>query len=105
MSGAGDLDRRISIERKTLIDNGYEETEAWAPVATLWASYSAISDGERFSAGADRADITARFRVRYRADITTKDRVSYAGQSFDIVAVKEVGRRQFTEITGGLVDE
>lgn len=105
MSGAGDLDRRITIERPALVDDGYQETPDWAPVATLWASYHAISDGERFSGGAARSDITARFRVRYRADITTKDRVRYEGKPFNIVAVKEIGRRQWTEITGGLADE
>lgn len=105
MSGAGALDRRITIERPALVDDGYQEREDWAPVATLWASYSAVSDGERFSAGAVRSDITARFRVRYRPDISPKDRVRYGDEAFDIVAVKEIGRREWTEITGALVNE
>lgn len=105
MRGAGALDRRITIERAALVDDGYQEVEAWAPVATLWASHAAISDGERWAAGAARAVVNARFVIRHRADITTKDRVLYEGRAYNIVAVKEVGRRQFTEITGGLADE
>ena len=104
MTGAGDLDRRITVQRSVLVDNGYEEKPQWADLTTLWASHTAVSDGEKWAAGAVRTQITARFRVRYRPDITTKDRVSYDGRAYDIVAVKEIGRRQFTEITGGLAD-
>ncbi|TWI38231.1 phage head closure protein [Paracoccus sulfuroxidans] len=105
MSGAGDLDRRVTLERRTLVDDGYQEVETWAPVAVLWSSYTAVSDGERWAAGSVQADITARFKIRFRADVTTKDRVRYEGKVFNIVAVKEIGRRVFTEITGGLVNE
>lgn len=105
MSGAGALDRRITIERAALVDDGYQQIEAWGPVATLWASHTAISDGERWAAGAARAVVNARFVVRYRADITTKDRLIFKGRAFNIVAVKEIGRREFTEITAGLADE
>lgn len=99
--GAGKLDRRITIERFALVDDGYQEVSQWAPVAELWASATPISDGERWQAGQTQAFVSMRFVVRFRPDITTKDRVLYDGKVFNIVAVKEIGRREFTEITGG----
>lgn len=104
MTTAGDLDRRITLERRLPIDDGFQEVESWAGFAVVWASHTAVSDGEKWAAGAARADITARFRIRFRTDITTKDRVRYQGRPFNIVGMKEVGRREFLEITGGLAD-
>ena len=38
------------------------------------------------------------FRVRYLAGITTADRVSYAGQVYDLKEVTEIGRRRGLEL-------
>lgn len=104
MTAAGDLDRRITLERRSLVDDGYQDVEGWAPFAVVWASHTAVSDGEKWAAGAARTDITARFRIRFRTDLTTADRVRYQGRPFNIVGIKEVGRREYLEITGALTD-
>ena len=100
---AGNLDRRIVIERATVSRDQYNApVEAWAELATVWASKTDVKDGERMRADAVSSEITTRFRIRYSAtvaDVNPKDRVRFEGRIYDIVAVKEIGRREGIEIT------
>jgi SPP1 family predicted phage head-tail adaptor len=100
---AGALDRRIVIERVTITPDEFNgATETWATLATVWASKSDVKDGERMRAGSVSSEITTRFRIRYSttvADVSPKDRIQFDGLVFDIVAVKEINRREGIEIT------
>lgn len=102
---AGNLDRRIQFQRATLTDNGFEQVEAFANHGSpIWASKTDVSDGERLRADQVSANLTARFVVRwssFTADLTPKDRITYAGETFDILGIKEIGRREGLEITAG----
>jgi len=97
------LDRRIAIERYSVTYNDDNEpTEAWASLATVWASVQYASDGEKVRAAEVGATISVRFQIRYDstwADVNAKDRVIYEGKTFDIVGVKELGRREGLEIS------
>jgi hypothetical protein len=49
-----------------------------------------------------QANITTRFRVRwstFTAGITPKDRLICEGVEYDITGIKDIGRREFREIT------
>jgi SPP1 family predicted phage head-tail adaptor len=100
---AGELDRRITIERYSSSINDFgEEVGAWAAIATVWASKADIRDTERFVAQQVNSTITTRFQIRYSsmlADVNPKDRLTHAGLLYGIVAVKEIGRREGIEIT------
>ncbi|WP_418885044.1 phage head closure protein [Aurantimonas endophytica] len=100
---AGRMDRRITLERFTETRDAFNEpVQTWAPLATVWASKEDIRDGERWSAQEVGAEVTTRFRVRWSsvvADLNPKDRVQFDGRTYDIVAVKEIGRREGLEIT------
>lgn len=100
---AGSLDRRIQFRRKTLTSDGMGYAETWAnhgqPVP---ASKTDISDGERWRAGEVQAHVTTRFVVRwsvFAADINPSDRLNLDGRGYDIFGVKELGRKQWIEIT------
>lgn len=102
------LDRRITLQRSTDTQDEYgSPVKAWADLATVWANYKPVSDGEKFSerlnGGEVAATLSARFAVRYDsawADLNPKDRLIFEGRLFDIANVKEVhGRRAFLEIT------
>lgn len=97
------MDRRITIRRATTTTNDFGETvESWSDLATVWAAKEDIRDGERFAAQQVAAEITTRFRTRWSAtvaDVNPKDRVSFDGRAYDVVAVKEIGRREGLEIT------
>jgi len=106
---AGNLDRRISFERFTLVDDGLQSVETWAAHGDgVWASKQDVSDGEKVQAGGVSAVLTARFQVRsseFTRGITAKDRLVYNGSSFDIFGIKEVGRNYMLEITAGAVSD
>jgi SPP1 family predicted phage head-tail adaptor len=105
MPGAGDLDRRIVIERATVTYNAFNEPVAtWATYATVWASRKDVSDGEKLAAGQVGASLSSRFVVR--SDATTKaikpvDRINFDGAVWSIFGIKETseGRNRFLEIT------
>ncbi len=64
--------------------------------------FRAVSDGERLKAGQTLADQTARFTIRWSsevADVNPKDRIQFDGRVYDIGGVKELGRREWLEIT------
>jgi SPP1 family predicted phage head-tail adaptor len=99
---AGKLDRRVTIERATMADDGFGQAPTWAELATVWASKRDVSDAERFASGEVAAQITTRFRIRWSsvvAGIDPRDRLICEGRTYDIVAVKEIGRREGLEIT------
>jgi len=100
----GLLDRRITIERYSRsFDGDNQPIEVWTPDADqIWASVEYASDGEKARAGQVGAVVSVRFQVRYSASLSTlnpKDRVVYEGKTFDIAAVKELGRREGIEIS------
>lgn len=102
MIGAGKLDRRITLERSTLSDDGLSQVETWAPLAEVWAGMTPISDGERWRAGEVGATATHRFVIRHSstsATLNPKDRLIYEGRTFNISGTKEIGRREGIEIT------
>ncbi|HEV7284322.1 MAG TPA: phage head closure protein, partial [Kaistia sp.] len=76
--------------------------EQWLELATVWASKLDVRDSERFSSAQVGAEIGSRFQIRYSttvADLNPKDRIVYGGKFYDIVGVKEIGRREGLEIS------
>nr|WP_256370897.1 head-tail adaptor protein [Rhodovulum sp. ES.010] len=72
--------------------------------APVWAGKRDIADGERWRAGEVAAHVTTRFTVRSTAftrNITPADRLVCEGVSYGITGIKEIGRRQWLEITAG----
>lgn len=100
---AGKLDRKIILQRFTETRDAYNEpVKTWATLATRSASYEPLSDGERFRAGETAANASARFVIRYSAavaDLDPKDRLTFGGVVYQILHVKEIGRREGIEIT------
>ena len=100
---AGKLDRRVTLQRFTSTVDAYNEPVlTWATLAVRWASYEPLSDGERFRAGETAADASARFVIRWSStveDLNPKDRLTFDGVTYQILRVKEIGRREGLEIT------
>lgn len=98
------LDRSITIQRATETRDDYNNLvdTAWNNLITVRASKKDISDGEKISAQEVGADITMRFQVRWNSIIATvnpKDRILFEGNTYGILGVKEIGRREGREIT------
>ena len=102
---SGDLDRRIVIQSpNTGTRNSFGEfIPSWTAIGTTWpAQYTPVRDSERFANSEATAAITARFLVRWCNALSTVDerhRIVFDGRTWDIVAVKEVGRREGLEIS------
>lgn len=83
--------------------NGFNEPElTWNTLATVWASVVPVSDGERMRAGETLGSKQSRFTIRYSstvANVDPKDRIVFDGKTYDVNGVKEVGRREYLEIT------
>ena len=91
---AGRLDRRVTIQARTLTRNAYgEQVETWADVATVWGEKNDLKGREFLAARQLSADITTRFRLRYRADVTVQHRLVCEAVTYDINQVSEIGRR------------
>ena len=102
---AGNLDRRITLQRASVAQNGLgEEIETWADLATVWAEKieSRRLAKEQSDAGEARQALRRRtFRIRWSsglADLNARDRVIFDGQACDILGVTELGRREGLEI-------
>jgi SPP1 family predicted phage head-tail adaptor len=100
---AGKLDRRITIQRKTvtLSDSG-QPVESWATLATVWAAIMPVRGAESLSAPQISATQLNEFHIRWFsavADVHPQDRIIYpVGSSaatavYDIREVHEIGRR------------
>jgi SPP1 family predicted phage head-tail adaptor len=101
---AGPLDRRLTIQHKTVTQNEFgEEVETWADLATVWCEMRDVSDGERVAAAEVAATITTRFRIRHSSTVADvnpgDDRLVFEGRIYDLWGVKRLGRREGLELT------
>ncbi len=103
---AGDLDRRITVERynESARDEFNEATGAWESYTTVWASRQDVSDAEKVTADQVNAVRSSRFVIRSSIKsraITPNDRINYNSLLWDIHGIKETreGRKRFLEIT------
>lgn len=101
---AGRLDRRVALRRATggSVNDMNEPVEVWTTLATVWTNVVPVMDGERLRAGETLAQMQSRFTIRYSsvvADLDPRDRLQYNGREYDINGLKEIGRREFFEIT------
>lgn len=100
---SGSLDRKITIQRATMVPNAAgEDVPTWADLVTVRASKTDIPDGERWRAAEVAATITTRFQVRWNAltaSVTPKDRIICEGRVYEVSHSKEIGRAVGLEIT------
>lgn len=99
-----DLDRKIAIGKPEKIPVGLGETKEgpFAVVATVWAAYAPVSDGERLRAAAVEQKTDARFTVRWSSRLAAFDgtyQIQFDGSLWQITGTKEIGRRRWLEFT------
>jgi SPP1 family predicted phage head-tail adaptor len=96
---AGSLDRRVTIQRKTVTQSSSgDPVETWDDVATVWAQVLPDRGGERFARRQLVGSAVVLFRMRYLSGVTVLDRLSYGDKLWDIVDVRETGRREGLDI-------
>lgn len=96
---AGELDRRIVIQTNTPVaDATGEPVESWGTLATVWAKFEPLRGVERFAAEQVHAELDAKFTIRHRTDVGPKQRISWDGETWDIEAALEFGRRAWLQL-------
>lgn len=93
----GKLDQRITFQRVTeTVVAGGGRVRTWsdlAPVPTVWARVMPVRQGEGLSENRMNAAQTAEFTIRNRADLTEKDRIVWAGETWNIRGILRAGSR------------
>ncbi len=95
------MNRRVEVERvdKQLDTSGSgEELTEYVRVATVWSDVRQLRGNESFSGMQRFAEVTHRFRMRYRKDVTPEYTLLYQDRRFDIVEVLEVGRLEGLDV-------
>lgn len=98
---AGKRDRRITIQRKTVtVSPSGEPIETWADLVTVWAQARPNRGDERFATQQLVGSAVMTFVMRYRSDLalTVQDRLSYDGKLWDVLDIRELGRRVGLEV-------
>lgn len=100
---SGSLDRSVSLLRAVVSrDEMNAEQKTWPVFATVRASRVDLSDSERVRAAQVGSSVTTRFVIRWSRrvfDLNPRDQLQCEGRLYDIVHVKELGRRVALEIT------
>lgn len=98
----GRMDRRMTIQRRTLQPNGYgEQVEVWADLVTVWAKvdYPQAGSNEEIDSGLQTAYTRCTFSIRWRSDLEATDRIRYYNEIYDVTALRPKGRNDYIEIT------
>lgn len=105
MIRAGSLNRRVQFLRAEEVKTPFASRPGDATPfgSKVWASREDLSDSEKAAGDIVFSGVSARFIVRsntFTREITTKDHLTEGGTVFDIMGIKEIGRREAIEITG-----
>ena len=100
MINAGKLTYTVYIQRKSgTIDDYGTVADVWTDVATLRAERVSNDAAEVIRDNSREADeTTIKFRTRF-ATVLQSDRLIFETKPFDIISVKELGRKRGLEIT------
>ena len=100
------FDRRIGLE---LMEEGEDALggliAGYGDPFYRWADMKAVKDDEAWRAGQVESAAQARFTVRWEAQaalVTGTSRLTYDGEAWEVLGVKELGRRAYLEITAEL---
>lgn len=101
----GSRDRRIAVQSVTYTANEYgEPAETWTTDFYTLArvEYPQAGQGEGFEDAINISSTRIDFTIRWRSGITTKNRIVYNSNNYDIIAVGEIGRRNYLKLTAEL---
>lgn len=101
----GNRDRRIIIESPTSTTDAFGgEVITWTPIGTgWWASFYPLKDSEVFRNSEATATVTHRFQLDFTNQvwdaIDPRCRILFDGRTYNVVGIKEIGRRQGIDIS------
>ena len=100
MPAAGRLDRLVTIERKTVVQDATgQPVETWATWRQAWMGKKDIRAEERFRSDQELASEMTVWMSHWIDGLSTEDRLSVDGKTYDILGLAELGRKSGFEIT------
>lgn len=88
---AGKLKHRVTLQRLANASpdktSSGEPDDAWADVATVYASIEPLNGRELFAAQEHHAETTTRIRMRWRSGVDAKMRATHGGTTYNILSV------------------
>lgn len=104
MPAAGRLDRVVTIERHTVVQDEFgQPIETWTAWKQVMMGRRDLRADERFRAPLEQASEVAVWTTHYIDGVTAKDhRLNYHGDIWDVIGVAEMGRRSGLELTATL---
>lgn len=96
---AGRLDRRLMI-RKRVVDSGgpWGDVTSWPEWREVAARLEHVNEDEAFAANELYTVRIVTFETRYLPGVDNQDRLECEGQFYDILGIREIGRREGLEI-------
>lgn len=102
----GRLDRRISLRSPLQSKSATGAvTNSWVDAGSVWASWLPQSGREFAAAQARHSEATGVFRIRHRTDIDPTWQIVNGDDLFGVVAVMEVGRREYIDLIVKATDQ
>lgn len=101
LKGTKRLDRRISLMSATAAADAYGGlTETWAAYSAVSAAveYPMAGTNEQINNGIQTATTSVSFTIRHNSTVTPIHRVEFDGAQYDIVEIRQIGRKIYTQI-------
>lgn len=96
---AGTLDRQIVLQAPTTTrGSSGAPIQTWATQATVWADVRPATAREFIAGAQEVAERRTVFRIRWREGVKVTWRVLFDAQTWRIVGVGEIGRREGLEL-------
>jgi len=97
---SGRLDRQIELQTLTKSQGAAGGSErSWSTLDNVYAEVSQRQGDEANEGDQKHDDQTYIFRIRFRTDVdSASTRIKYAGDTYDIQGVQELGRREALQI-------
>lgn len=96
------MDRQVRLERRHIMQSeSGQPTECWRALATVWGSRAPVRGWERTAGPGPAAHEEVAFEIRWAlglGDLDAKDRIVCDGETYDVQAVQEIGRRRGLKI-------
>jgi len=97
---AGKLDRRIKIQRRVETQNAIGEAViSYTLLAEVWAQKEFLSGRELFTAAQFVPEGQVTYRIRYLKGVDEKCRIVDNEDTYDIIYIAEIKRREGLAIT------
>jgi len=95
MMASGRLDRRITIQSKSVAKDSYgQNITTWSTFLTVWSN-PVQREGREQTADNNRTTMRPiTFRTRWNSTITNEMRIIWEGEYYKIEDIKELGRKE-----------